>query len=332
MNDLPRSAWRTQEEIHRDRLRYSRLVDSKQKPPPSGKRDLNWFRNKRILLWTRKPGLGDMVMNAMCCDFLRRHAGLDVWFGCRNNPYDRHFPPLLSSVPSYQYQPDLNKYPVPKEPRGYEGGVDHTGAEHPFDFIMDFRYDIHSFTNTLFQSLSEFGLKSVPVPFHGLNFLGLPKVESPYDIVIQPNCGTWKPVRSYRRHEELVARLCAQGFSVLNLADHGRSLSLARVLAEVKAARLYIGVETGISHLVAGVHKQAIIIQAGIHRSAFWNIYDRTHIVEAAWPCGGRLCQARKHDECHQNDGVCVDRFSPEDITDLTTELLKHQYIQVMAS
>lgn len=28
-----------------------------------------------------------------------------------------------------------------------------------------------------------------------------------------------------------------------------------------------------------------------IHRSDFWNIYDRTHVVEKDWPCGGRKCR-----------------------------------------
>jgi len=44
-------------------------------------RSLNFYKGKKILLWTRKPGLGDMVMNAICCDILRNEYGLDclVW-------------------------------------------------------------------------------------------------------------------------------------------------------------------------------------------------------------------------------------------------------------
>ncbi|OYW71341.1 MAG: hypothetical protein B7Z37_28065 [Verrucomicrobia bacterium 12-59-8] len=288
-----------------------------------------YFRGKRILLWTRKPGLGDMVMNAICCDILRREHGLDVWFGCRYNPYDRDFPEILKGIPCYKYQPDLRTHPLPNqaEPRGYAGGKDYAGQKHPFDFILDFRYHMHLEVNTLFQCLEEFGVSRMKVPCDGLPVHNLPGIGKTYDVVLSPDCGGWKPVRAYRRGVDLEVLLNKRGISVLNLsrsASHAK-LRLPEVLAHVKAAKLFIGVETGPTHLVSGVHQQALVLQSGIHRSAFWNIYARTHVVEKEWACGGRKCQVRKHDECVIPEGVCMDRYAPEDIAELACELISNK-------
>lgn len=288
---------------------------------------MSFFKNKRILLWTRKPGLGDMVMNAICCDILRRQHGLDVWYGCRHNPYDRNFPNFLNGIPCYKYQPDLREHPLPEqmEPRGYAGGLDHTGEMHPFDFILDFRYHIGLEVNTLFQCLEEFGVKRLVVPCKGLPVRNLPPVEVPYDVVLALECGGWKPVRAYRRGAELEMLLRDAGLRVLNLsrAVVKPALKLVEILAQVKVAKLFIGVETGVTHLVSGVHKQALIIQSGIHRSAFWNVYDRTRVVEMAWPCGGRKCRVRRHEECLMDGGVCMDRFAPHDIAAMAMSMIQ---------
>src|SRR6478609_2073465 len=100
MINITRALWRSQSEIFRDREKYTSLAHKKN----TRKISMEYFRGKRILLWTRKPGLGDMVMNAICCDILRREHGLDVWFGCRYNPYDRDFPEILKGIPCYKYQ------------------------------------------------------------------------------------------------------------------------------------------------------------------------------------------------------------------------------------
>jgi hypothetical protein len=320
--DVPQKAWLSQESIHKDRERYTILRPLREDRRQH--RSLSFFKDKRILLWTRKPGLGDMVMNAICCDILRRQHGLDVWYGCRYNPYDREFPEFLKAIPCYRYQPDLRVHPLPQMPRGYEGGIDHVGQNHPFDFIMDFRYHIGLERNTIFQCLEEFGVNRLPVPCQGLPVHNLPKVERSYDVVLALDCGGWKPVRSYRRVTELEQKLREAGLSVLNLsrAVMKPALGLVEILAHVKAAKLFIGVETGITHLVSGVHRKALVVQSGIHRSAFWNVYSNTYVIEANWPCGGRKCRVRKHEECKVDGGVCIDRFAPSDIATLAISLM----------
>lgn len=321
----PSSTWKSQSEIESDRVRYTKCVRNITK---SVNLPFSFFRNKRILLWTRKPGLGDMAMNAICCDVLRNQFGLDVWYGCRHNPYDRDFPVILQGVPCYKYQPDLRRYPLPvqNQQRGYEGGLDYIGQKHPFDFIIDFRYEIHRESNTIFQCLEEFGIQRLMLPCAGLQVHRLPKVKNTWDVVLCPDAGGWKPVRAYRRGSELEEALKRRGLSVLNISKtsgQGHVFKLPELLAQVQAAKLYIGVETGPTHLVSGVHRQALILQAGIHLSAFWNVYDRTHIVEMKWPCGGRKCRVRQHSDCKQPEGVCIDRFDPSDIADLALELIQ---------
>ncbi len=322
---LPQTLWRDQRAVHRDRVRYC-MADPRDRKRHDGGRGLDWFRGKRILLWTRKPGMGDMAMNAMCCDILRRVHGLDVWFGCRGNKYDREFPSFLDGVPCFPYRPDLHAHPLPKEtpPRGYEGGLDHTGARVPFDFVLDFRYHIHAPANTLFQCLREFGVRRLAAPYGGLPVRHLPEAGAPHDVVLSLHCGGWKPLRAYRHGVELAERLRAEGLSVLDVGERlsDRSFGLRELLAETRAARLFIGVESGAAHLVSGVHRQALILQAGIHRSAFWNVYARTHVVEGEWPCGGRACRARRHEECERAEGVCIDRYAPEDVARLALTLL----------
>ncbi|HCN29388.1 MAG TPA: hypothetical protein DIT64_11680 [Verrucomicrobiales bacterium] len=320
--------WRSQASIHEERRRYCKISakpDAARNLPSN--RSLSYFRGKKILLWTRKPGLGDMVMNAMCCDILRRQHGLDVWYGCRHNPHDRDFPKILKGIPCYRYQPDLREHPLPEQPvpRGYEGGVDHQGGRHPFDFILDFRYHMHRQVNTLFQCLEEFGVGQMRVPYQGLPVRGLPAAARPYDVVLCTNCGGWKPVRAYRRGDELAELLRQRGYTVLNLSEGGvqKRLRLADLLAQVKAAKLYIGVETGPTHLVSGVHRKALILQSGIHPSAFWNVYDRTFVIEKSWNCGGRKCRVRRHEECVMEEGVCMDRLAPADIADVADQLIR---------
>lgn len=325
MLEISRRHWLSQEAINSARERYTRISDADSRLIG---RPLQYFKNKRILLWTRKPGLGDMVMNAICCYLLRQQFGLDVWYGCRFNSHDRFFPVLLKGVPCYKYQPDIQRYPLPKQasPRGYEGGLDHVGQMHPFDFIIDFRYHIHREYNAIFQSLMEFGVHELKIPCSGLPVHNLPEVSEYYDVIISPDCGGWKPVRGYRRSSELEAALRQRGFSVLNISREsgvGHILKIPELLAHAKAARLYIGVETGPTHLVSGVHKKAIVVQSGIHRSAFWNVYERTHVIESVWPCGGRKCHVRRHEQCEVREGVCIDRFSAKDIADLAVELLE---------
>lgn len=322
MREIPPDQWRSQCLIHMDREKYTQNQGS------PNHRSIGFFRNKRILLWTRKPGLGDMAMNAICCDILRRQFDLDVWYGCRFNPYDREFPKVLKGVPCYKYQPDLRRYPLPTQAsvRGYEGGLDYMGQKHPFDFIIDFRYEIHRELNTLYQCLEEFGINQLPLPCAGLPVHKLPHVQQTWDVVISPDAGGWKPVRAYRRGAELEAALRKRNLSVLNISKssgQGHFLKLPELLAHVQAAKLYIGVETGPTHLVSGVHRQALILQAGIHLSAFWNVYERTHVVEKLWSCGGRKCRVRKHEQCEQLDGVCMDRYAPDDIADLALQLIQ---------
>lgn len=318
---VARDRWRLAAEIDQDRLRYCTGR------PFKNARDFQFYLGKRVLLWTRKPGLGDMAMNAMCCDILRNQHGLDVWYGHRNNPGDRQFPELLKDVPCYAYNPDLRKYPLRNDvaPRGYCGGIDHCGERHPFDFIIDFRYQIGTEHNALFQCLSEFGVPQLAVPCRGLRVTNrLPRTDR-YDVVLCASSGGWKPVRAYRRADELLHELRRRELSVCDLSRTNiqRELGARQLLALVKRARVYVGVETGPRHLVSGVHRRAVVIQSGIHLSAFWNVYARTHVVEAAWPCGGRLCRVRKHQECTIADGVCMDRFAPADIADFVAEVAR---------
>ena len=134
--DLLTSVWKSPEQIAAERV----AATTSRSTDPF--RDLDFYRGKRILLWTRKPGLGDRVMNAICCDLLRNRYGLDVWFGYRADPRDRDFPQVLDGVPHYRYAPNLRSFPLGdhRVPRGYSGGVDYRGERHPFDFIIDFRY------------------------------------------------------------------------------------------------------------------------------------------------------------------------------------------------
>jgi len=119
--------------------------------------------------------------------------------------------------------------------------------------------------------------------------------------------------------------LRAEGLRVLDLSERlsDPGFKLCHLISEVKAARLFVGVESGAAHLVSGVHRKALILQAGIHQSAFWNIYERTYVVEVDWVCGGKACRVRTHEQCLKPDGVCIDRYAPKDIAKLAVKLLQ---------
>lgn len=278
-------------------------------------RDFSFYQGKKILLWTRKPGLGDMIMNCISCDILR-DLGLDVYYGCRFNPCDRDFPNLIN-IPWYKYQPDIKKLPLEdnKIPRGYSGGIDFQGETHPFDFIIDFRYSIGLKQNTIFQCLKEFGVKKLE-NCKGFRIKDeLPKPEKVYDVIMSCSTGGWKPVRAYSKHKELEVRLNQRGLSVLNLTDDNKGkLGLTGLLSLVKHSKCFIGTETGPTHAVSGVSPKSIIIQAGIHSSAFWNVYPNTFVVEPKLDCGGRQCKVRKHEECTEMKDSCINHIDIEEI------------------
>jgi hypothetical protein len=323
MLELPRDKWLSNDEVTLLRKEFTRC----DKKEMQKYRPLEYYKGKKVLLWTRKPGLGDMVMNAMTVQLLRQKYDVDAYFGCRENPCDRDFPTVMKDTPTFTYKPDIHTYPLNdnKVPRGYEGGKEHTGQfDLPFDFVMDFRYSIGTRQNTIFQSLKEFGIRQMNHSIRGFQVDKdkLVKIKKPYDIIMCTSTGGWKPVRAYNRNKELKEELEKKGFKVFDLMEHDikRDFGLKMFLGAVSQAKAYIGTETGPTHLCSGVAKKSFIIESGIHPSAFWNIYDRTYPIEADWGCGGRQCKVRKHEECTQENGVCIHRFSPKDIADYIEE------------
>jgi len=317
--NIERKYWLSQDNIQKNRAFFCENRNEKIY------RKIDFFRGKKILLWTRKPGLGDMYMNALCCFILNQKYGLNVWFGLRNNPSDRNFPILFKDIQYYNYNPNLKKYPLVDNRinRGFEGHIDHCGIYHDFDFIIDFRYYIGLKYNTIFQSLMEFGVNKIVSPINGLKTDYFDNSVEQYDVIMILGSGGWKPVRAYRNGDKLKEKLEDKKLKVFSVNNSDcKKIGLKKIVSMVKKSKVYIGAETGPSHLLSGIAKKSVIIQSGIHLSSFWNIYSNTYIIESEWECSKKKCICRKHEDCKNQNGVCIDRFSPEDISNVVIENL----------
>lgn len=91
-------------------------------------------------------------------------------------------------------------------------------------------------------------------------------------VVMCTHVGRWSRYRNWPYFDKLKLLLHERGISYLDL--HEQNIYGERALSCVARARLYLGLETGMSHFVSSVAKKGLILQSGYTNFEAWCSYD----------------------------------------------------------
>jgi ADP-heptose:LPS heptosyltransferase len=92
---------------------------------------------------------------------------------------------------------------------------------------------------------------------------------APTDVAICSSTGNWATYRNWPYFPELKSLLTAHGIRWVDISE----LRDNRCLNQVKKSRLYLGLDTGVSHLVSSVVNSGLIIQSGFSNIHYWSSY-----------------------------------------------------------
>jgi len=119
----------------------------------------------------------------------------------------------------------------------------------------------------------------IPVKFHDIP-------ETPLvDVAMGTITGNWTPYRNWPYFEELKKLFDKEGITYVDL-DAGEIKGI-ECLNYVKKCKLYLGLETGMSHYVSQfANGKALILQGGFTEFDFWaHLYDYDYLQVEDVPC-----------------------------------------------
>ncbi|MBM4043985.1 MAG: glycosyltransferase family 9 protein [Planctomycetes bacterium] len=105
----------------------------------------------------------------------------------------------------------------------------------------------------------------------------------PVDVALCTESGGWSPYRNWPHFDCLKKSLEANGISFCDLTKEGkRGMECVNY---IRKARLYVGLETGVSHLASSVAAgKGLIIQSGYSTFDYWCPYEYAYIANPV-PC-----------------------------------------------
>lgn len=115
----------------------------------------------------------------------------------------------------------------------------------------------------------DFKLNHIPESrrFVPVNYLDDPGIEG-VDVAICSSCGHWSKYREYPWMPKVKQQLDRRGLKWIDMSERGIVGNDALNLA--KKSRLYLGIDTGMSHYVAGVIRKGLILQSGFSNPGLW--------------------------------------------------------------
>lgn len=167
------------------------------------------------------------------------------------------------------------------------------------------------------------GINYIPV-----KYIDIPEIKS-YDIAMGTKCGEWNRYREWPYFEELKKRLMENGISYIDMDE--QKMFYMKSLNCVKKAKLYVGIETGMSHFVSQfANGKALILQSGFEDFRFWCNYNYDYLYIPV-PC--RICHKntdnreshghkRIPDPCN-NDHKCMKDMSVDAVFNKIIDKLK---------
>lgn len=251
------------------------------------------FKNARpIVVWRGCNVFGDTIMVAHLVSILRANG---------YNAIFQDTPPFIDIL---------------KVPRGGTG--DHFEAAYE---ALDRKENI--INGMLGKFARQFGVPKPelikgPPPVAIEDRPNVPKV----DIAICSQCGFWSEIREWPHFALLKNSLTSRGISWIDINDYIKDIKDRRESAMVAGniicnAKLYLGLETGMSHFAAGLVKpgQGLIIQTGYALPEYWTEQygDILTIIQNRQQCAP--CYLRKRENC-QRQHVCSSGISIDIVLD----------------
>ena len=150
------------------------------------------------------------------------------------------------------------------------------------------------------------------------------------DVALNTTTGNWSEYRNWPYFAELKELLNDNGISYIDLNEN--NIYGIECLNYVRKSRLYIGLETGMSHYVSKyANRKALIIQSGFCPFDYWaKFYHYDHLV-CEYECCERPCFLTKKEAkigivC-DNDHLCMRDIKPHLVIDIIKGRLRGEMI-----
>jgi len=256
-------------------------------------------------------GLGDTCMGAIIAEIMREN-GIEIYFYTKLFGAER----LVRNV--RRWRVFLN--------------IDYT-----------FFYDVPQFSLPLCR-LGEmhfidafFRFNDLPFHYDGrpADVLFLARDVPHYDVVLNTRSSDFASVRTWPYFDQLKALLTKHNISFFDLdtlpfsfADPEPSL---RALDLVAKSRLYVGLDSGLSHYVAKVVNHGLFLQSGHSHFSNWNKYPRCYSTAASVACApcwqSEMIDVRCPGECQH----CIRSLSVSSVFEAITVILDSQHCKSIA-
>lgn len=135
----------------------------------------------------------------------------------------------------------------------------------------------------------------IPVKFREINI-------EPVDVALITQSGNWSRYRDWPYFPELKYEFSKRGITYLDLSES--NIQDFALLNYIKKSSLFIGLETGATHLASSflTKDTALVIQGGYSYFNYWANYSCT-VIEAKQPCS----DCRRRNGCDRNQKCMTD-------------------------
>ena len=158
-----------------------------------------------------------------------------------------------------------------------------------------------------------------------VKYYEIPEVRQ-VDVVFNKNTGPYTPYKKWPYFDELCKLFDQHKITHINLDRDWRETYGIKCLNYVRKAKVYLGLDTGMSHYVSRfANGKALIIQGGFNYFERWSwLYDYEAIQIEDMPC--RPCRILKKDVKQGNkcpyDNRCMKEIDPQWVFDKVCERL----------
>jgi hypothetical protein len=163
-----------------------------------------------------------------------------------------------------------------------------------FDYPPYNLYDGRGFIRKALDSFQEtYGVPRMEITHRTppVRYIELPEIQGT-DVAICSKSGPWSPYRNYPRMDEIQAELTKRSIRFVDLNES--NIVGMQALNWCAKSKLYLGLDTGMSHYVAGHVRKGLILQSGFTPRELWaSTYDRFEFLEAKSKCELSPCFLR---------------------------------------
>lgn len=158
-----------------------------------------------------------------------------------------------------------------------------------------------------------------------VKFYDIPEIPS-VDVAMGTETGSWTPYRNWPYFGELKKLFAKEGITYVDL--DANTIRGIECLNYVKKCKLYLGLETGMSHYVSKfANGKSLILQSGFTEFDFWaHLYDYDYLqVEdvSCRPCFiNKLHIARKERKC-ECDNMCMKDLGVDRVFEAVVERIR---------